>query len=584
MQLKKVEIIQYRNFKNIVIDFEKSNNFPNVFAIASKNGGGKSTLLQFIFTFLHCFMDKQRKQYLQNILEYFPEITEKTDLVKFVIEDNNQEYILDFSISPTVTKTMDFNLYLDIEEIRERISDYQKNDQKYQRILQLKKDLEINDRITPIMENNLNYIKNHVKSIGDINLDFLYDKAKTTKDLQIYKNLIELIINKNSISEDTFYDLKELNIKVNNQLKNLEYSLNQNNIFYITHLTNNKNVLLLHTNMPKELLITLTNKVFLNAPASQVFLFLSKVEKQTIFTEEKDIIISHKFSTKTNDISSDEPKYKIQNISNIISNFKENPITFPSCHTYYSDNLKNTKEKLAGFFTYDFVSTNLILEAFQKASNEDLKIKRETGHYGNRYDELTNELKNFLDGKEIRENNEGNGVIFTLKNSDYHLSPEDLSHGELKKLGIYIWLKYIVEENSIILMDELDIALHPQWQYELVKDLTKWSQGSQFLLATHSPQILSSTYYKNIIKLDKGKVERYSKPPIDRDINSIITQVMDAPDFPMDLLLLHKKYRNLINDGKVDSDEAKELKSQILEYESESSSFFQDINFDLELM
>jgi predicted ATP-binding protein involved in virulence len=133
-------------------------------------------------------------------------------------------------------------------------------------------------------------------------------------------------------------------------------------------------------------------------------------------------------------------------------------------------------------------------------------------------------------------------------------------------------------------MDELDIALHPQWQYELVKDLTKWSQGSQFLLATHSPQILSSTYYKNIIKLDKGKVERYSKPPIDRDINSIITQVMDAPDFPMDLLLLHKEYRKLINDGKVDSDEAKQLKSQILEYESESSSFFQDINFDLELM
>ncbi len=545
MRLKKVEIIEYRNFKNSVIDFEKSNNFPNVFAIASKNGGGKSTLLQFVFTFLHCFIDKERKQYLQNILEYLPEMTQKTDLVTFVIEENHQEYNLDFSILPTVTETMDFNLYLDSQEIQEQILDYQKNDQKYQRILQLKKDLESNDRITPIMENNLNYIKNHVKSMGDMELDFLYDKAKATKDLQIYKNLIEIIINKNAISEDTLNELKELNIKVNHQVKNLEDVLNQNNILYITHLLNTKNVLLLQTNMSKELLVRLANKVFLNAPSSQVFLFLSSQEKHTIFNE---------FSNKN------------------------------SYYESYYEKVKKAKKELKNFFTYDFASTDLILEAFKRASNEDLKIKRETGHYGNRYDELTNELKNFLDGKEIGENREGNGVIFTLKKSDYPLSPEDLSHGELKKLGIYIWLKHIVEKDSIILMDELDIALHPQWQYELVKDLTKWSQGSQFLLATHSPQILSSTYYKNIIKLDKRKVERYTKPPIDRDINSIITQVMDAPDFPMDLLLLHKAYRTLINDGKIESDEAKKLKEEILEHESESSSFFQDINFDLELM
>ncbi len=48
MKLKKVEIIKYRNFENIIINFEESK-FPNVFTIASKNGGGKSTLLQFIF-------------------------------------------------------------------------------------------------------------------------------------------------------------------------------------------------------------------------------------------------------------------------------------------------------------------------------------------------------------------------------------------------------------------------------------------------------------------------------------------------------------------------------------------------------
>jgi predicted ATP-binding protein involved in virulence len=142
----------------------------------------------------------------------------------------------------------------------------------------------------------------------------------------------------------------------------------------------------------------------------------------------------------------------------------------------------------------------------------------------------------------------------------------------------------MVKKESIVLMDEPDIALHPSWQYELVQDLVKWSNGTQFLLATHSPQIIGSTYYKNIIKLDNGAVKRFAKPPVDRDINTIITEIMEAEDFPIELLILHKQYRKMINDGKVETADAKKLKEEILEYESENSSFFQEINFDLELM
>ena len=54
-------------------------------------------------------------------------------------------------------------------------------------------------------------------------------------------------------------------------------------------------------------------------------------------------------------------------------------------------------------------------------------------------------------------------------------------------------------------MDEVDIALHPRWQYELVNNFTRWATNCQFLLATHSPQVLSSTYYKNLIKLEGGE-------------------------------------------------------------------------------
>jgi len=65
MRIEKVEIIKYKNFKNIVIDFDKNDKFPDIFSVASKNGGGKSTLLQFIFILLHCFVDNSKKRILK---------------------------------------------------------------------------------------------------------------------------------------------------------------------------------------------------------------------------------------------------------------------------------------------------------------------------------------------------------------------------------------------------------------------------------------------------------------------------------------------------------------------------------------
>jgi len=541
MQLRKIEIIKYRNFENIVIDFEKSD-FPNVFSIASKNGGGKSTLLQFIFILLHCFMDEDKKKYIQNLLKEFSSVVNEIEFVEFLIEEEGEEYNLRFYISNVKDEYRDFNLYLDLKDTENKIEEYQQNINEYQKILELKKEIENSDRVTAVINRNLRYIRKYINSKIE---DDLYRTASRTDNIDLYKKLINLIIERNSIFDKNIDELNSIYSEVTHQLKALELVLNEENLLYITHLKNKQNVLLLNTTMPENLLKKLTNKIFLTAPSSQIFLFLSNEEKHAIFNE---------FSNEV---------YYYQS---------------------YYDSVKKSKKQLNGFFTYDFASTELILQSFKKASEEDLRIKRKTRKYGTKYDELTDELKDFLDGKEITENEEGNRVIFKLKSTGEELSPEDLSHGELKKLGIYIWLKYIVDEDSIVLMDEIDIALHPKWQYELVQDLVKWSNGTQFLLATHSPQIIGSTYYKNIIKLDNGVVKRFAKPPVDRDINTIITEIMEADDFPIELLILHKQYRKMINDGKVETADAKKLKEKILEYESENSSFFQEINFDLELM
>jgi predicted ATPase len=542
MRIEKVEIIKYKNFENIIIDFEKNKDFPDVFSVASKNGGGKSTLLQFIFILLHCFMDNSKKQYIKNLLDVFSDITEELEFVKFTISHNDKKYYLNYKMHPSKSDEYNFDIYLDIKDTKKRIREFEENFSEFQRVIKIQRELKNIDRISPVIERDFRYLRRFINSKQE---DYLYHSARTENDLESYKKLVELIMNNNSISENTLDELSSIYNNLKNKLDKLENTLKNQNLIYITHLSNN-NVILLETQMPKELLIELSNKIFLTAPSSQIFLFLSDEEKHNIF----------------NEFSNEKSRY------------------FES----YYESVKKAKNTLNGFFTYDFTSTELILQSFKKASEEDLKAKRKTGKYGLKYDELTDELKGFLDGKEITENETGDRVVFKSKIDSKELSPEDLSHGELKKLGVYIWLKYIVEDDSIVLMDEVDIALHPKWQYELINDLSKWSENTEFVLATHSPQILSSTYYKNIIKLDNGKVKRFKKPPLDRDINAIIVEVMESENFPKDLLELHKKYRKLIEKGKKDTQEAKKLREEILEYESENSSFFQEINFDLELI
>ena len=549
MQLKKVEIIKFKNFKNTIINFERSNTFPNVFSIASKNGGGKSTLLQLIFILLHCHSHTEKKVYIRNLLDIFQENTDNVDVVNFVIEHEEEEFYLNFKILESNTEVYNFDIYLDIKDTEKRIINLNENMNEHKHLLQLQKSLNRAERLNPVIERDIRHIQQYINTSRE---DTLYHEARKSRDINLYKHLVNTIVDRNSMSNTEIEDLELILNSLKNELNILEEKLQKLNLKYLLHLSNNKNIVLLETNMTSELLLKLSQSIFLTAPSSQIFLFLSEEEKHVIFSDfKKDLELDNHFLYE---------------------------------QMSYSSNVKKAKKRLNNFFTYDFASTELILKSFKKASEEDLRIKRETTKYGKKYDELTDELKDFLDGKEITENVEGNRVIFKSKSDNKELLPEDLSHGELKKLGIYIWLKYIVEENSIILMDEIDIALHPKWQYELIKDLTKWSCKSQFLLATHSPQILSSTYYKNLIKLDNGKVKRYHNPPLDRDINSIIVEIMESSNFPKELLELHKKYRKLIEDGKIKTSEAKKLKEEILEYESEDSSFFQDINFDLELI
>lgn len=56
--------------------------------------------------------------------------------------------------------------------------------------------------------------------------------------------------------------------------------------------------------------------------------------------------------------------------------------------------------------------------------------------------------------------------------------------------------------SGIVLIDEIDLHLHPKWQQSVIKNLENTFKNIQFIITTHSPQVLSTIKKENIRILD----------------------------------------------------------------------------------
>ena len=61
-----------------------------------------------------------------------------------------------------------------------------------------------------------------------------------------------------------------------------------------------------------------------------------------------------------------------------------------------------------------------------------------------------------------------------------------------------------IEGTGIVLIDEVDLHLHPEWQRTITHDLTRIFPKLQFITTTHSPQVIGETLPENVILLASG--------------------------------------------------------------------------------
>ena len=151
-----------------------------------------------------------------------------------------------------------------------------------------------------------------------------------------------------------------------------------------------------------------------------------------------------------------------------------------------------------------YIATKIITAIFQNKNKKVGDVQKKV------FDEI-NEIFGILDiDVKIEDISQDGRNIPIFKNSaGEKFDINELSSGEKQLFLRTLAIKMLNPENSIILIDEPELSLHPKWQQRIIDVYRKIGKNNQIIIATHSPHILGSVRKENIMLLDKddeGKI------------------------------------------------------------------------------
>jgi len=466
MFIEKIKIHDYKILQDIELNFNK-NFIPRLFPIGSQNGGGKSTLLQLIFTLLHCSFDETKDEFIKNLFEDFTIDSEVgiKNIATFNISHENENVELDFFVIETEIlnalyddKYNAYNTYIGYSkdnnlQINELIKEENIINNIIKDLQPFKNQKTINDEIKNKLEEIINPFKNE-------NNKYLFEELLLNSN-----ELFNYFTTQRKEIQDNISMFVGLNKSFSKIIKVAGLITNFRNLYKSTTLSD-KLTLIYFTNeiddskFP-EFSKLLQTKIFLASPLTQIFHFLAKEEKKSY--------------------------YKFDDFGK----------------TDYYTYLNNAKNKFHNnFYTYDYLIIERLKNLLIELRNNDTDSNIQKGVYENNLGKFLKELNQVINNKSFKPSKDLRQIFFKINNYEKEFSPEDLSHGELKILSIFLWLKVNDISDAIVLFDEIENNLHPDWQFEIARDLTRWSSTNQYIVATHSYEVCNAVTPAHIQELE----------------------------------------------------------------------------------
>ncbi len=114
---------------------------------------------------------------------------------------------------------------------------------------------------------------------------------------------------------------------------------------------------------------------------------------------------------------------------------------------------------------------------------------------------------------------------------------------------------------GIILIDEVDMHLHPEWQRRIMEDLHYIFPKVQFIVTTHSPSILANVRQEHILLLENGEVFSPGNTTYGRDVTAILQEMMKVDVRPEEVGRIKNEFYHQLS--KENYEKAKELLEQL---------------------
>lgn len=175
-------------------------------------------------------------------------------------------------------------------------------------------------------------------------------------------------------------------------------------------------------------------------------------------------------------------------------------------------------------------------------------------------------------------------VYFHLADGNI-VSSKQLSHGQkvifsligdicLRLLLLNPKLNNPLYGQGIILIDELELHLHPSWQQKILLFLITTFPNIQFIVSTHSPQILSTIHKKHIRQLNENGIiiepEYQTEGSRSSDILEQLMFTLSIPQIEIDDSFNY--YLSLVEQNLHETSEAIELEKKLISHYGENHS------------
>ncbi|OHD18554.1 MAG: hypothetical protein A2086_01970 [Spirochaetes bacterium GWD1_27_9] len=98
------------------------------------------------------------------------------------------------------------------------------------------------------------------------------------------------------------------------------------------------------------------------------------------------------------------------------------------------------------------------------------------------------------------------------------------------------WVETTKDFVGVVLIDEVELFLHPKWKYTIVRELRKWFPNIQFFITTHSSTVIlgaskDAVFYR--LYKDESGFTQVSKP-ISKISNLMLNEIITSPLFNLE--------------------------------------------------